>query len=1002
MPENEYLQATKGSQEQPIAIDDEIDIPQSKIGVEVRDLRDRVQHCDPLPALPTRPIKAEEEDDDLSEDPWAEDEADYDKANEAIEAIDLTVDLEPEPVKVSVSPGHCKHWKRGIRNPCRCGTHYTATHASTPDVEFRTMHLVELKEPVAVGRYQAEFLEVIQIFFPKNKEKDNAFVRGFPYARTRNLDGRIEPRKNELCALLEIDTNDERSSDIQALFEIPLEGIKAARILHKTNKLFPECRFDPVSYQTREDREAKAPLTCRWVMTSMYPDARYRRAWRAVDGEELRHFNEADVIRDRHRASDADRLTQWRKVEKLPGGSYIPRGPQDTKVEPTSETNPAKILPGQKYTVVDIFSGAGGFSKGVEMAGFKVLIACDHWSHCCGTYRENFPDTELHERDVHEFISERRNDTDLTVDGPGPVDFVHMSPPCQFYSPAHTCPGKNDSANIATLFSCEEVIRIFRPRLFTVEQTFGLAQARHSSYFNAFIQGFTRHGYSVRWKVLHLVEFGLPQTRRRLLMMGAAPGEPLPGWPEPTHSRAAAAAGEQTNRGGHRLRRRPPVSAAQACGALVPGRDGLHDVAGARAVDRPPWDGDRPLERTITTSGGQCYHWSGLRELTLAEFAALQGFPADFRFRPKCIKKQIGNAFPPVVVKAIMKQVRRHLEEVDGCQRLPDPGSVVVLGDDGDEGDEKHQPVQWLKHEDNAYQDISGIYDEKRAIAVATRNSQPEARAQSGRAPGSLSGMFLRDIRSLSIEDDFKAAMQSNWDATTTTPRGSEPQPQPPTPADRRRSSAESITYVGESSRAGSSRQLPVIVEDSEPEPEAQAGTVDPRVPGPGFCRGGGRDAELWREYVGDLDEDVAMIIAIQVSAHEAGSRLGGERVTGTVQDSSSADDPIGCESRGKAKAKCVEVDGCNDGQGLTDYQGAHGDDAEELQLAFSKSSEGQGQEEIDPKGKGKGKEVVRTFAQYDAGQDNESPKGSKGEPKRSRTAALTTGTKGMSAGRKS
>ncbi|KUI57600.1 Modification methylase HphIA [Cytospora mali] len=950
----------EGSQQQPITIDDDVDLPQSAVGAEVREIVGRVQHCG------ARPIKAEEDDEDLpSEDPWAEDEANYDKANEAIEAIDLTAEeSEPEREKVSIGTGgHCKHWKKGIRNPCRCGTHYNVPEASTSDVDFKVMQFVELKEATIVGRYQAEFMEVRQIFYPY--EKGNAFVRGFPFARTRNLDGRIDPRKNEVCALVEIDTNDDRPSDIQALVEIPLDSIKAVRILHKTNKIFPECRFDPVSYLTKEDREARAPLTCRWVMIQTYPDARYRRAQRAVGGEELRHYNESDVVKDRHRISDDERLTTWRKgYEKVSGGSYIPKSSQKTKVEPTAETTAeTKLLPGQKYSAVDIFSGAGGFSKGAEMAGFKILTACDHWSHCCETYRENFPDTDLHEENVHDFI--RDTNTDLTIER-RPVDFVHLSPPCQFYSPAHTCPGKNDEANIATLFACEYIILIYRPRLFTVEQTFGLSQDRHSSYFNAFIQGFTRHGYSVKWKVIHLVEFGLPQTRKRLFMMGAAPGETLPDWPAPTHSKEPTGA------------QKPLVSAAQACSRLVEGVN-LHDVAGARPVARIPWDGDKPLERTITTSGGQCYHWSGERELTLAEFAALQGFPRSFVFCSKCIKKQIGNAFPPVVVKAFMKRIRKY--------------------------DEKEAKTTAKRESQHRSQVQPHDLTEDEAIAAAIRDSQKkEYQLQSDEASQDHPVTALEETRHLSFRDMPNTATKPTWNAVIHNSKAFKQatiEAAAAAAANRRKSSADSITYVGQSSRAGSSRQLPLVVEDTEAEAKAESTDTDGTNHSPSLFD---------RQFTGPVPSalrDRGILPRARPSASHNNPTLG-ESPSLSREDAFGFPGGAGPGYRrlafGEPGEGSSSSSGGSSGRGGcidngNDYTSLHGGDhqagalrvhdsedcVEQVDFTFEMSLEDHEEERNNRKDKGKAKEAIRNFKQYDDGQDNEAPKGSKDGVKRMR-----------------
>ncbi|KAL1876208.1 hypothetical protein Daus18300_002836 [Diaporthe australafricana] len=673
MAGSEEVETPGGSQQQPIKVSEDHDIPQSGIGRQVEEIIRRVQKGDAR----FNPIDLDGEDENLSEDPWRADEDNYDNDNAKIEREELAI--EPDEIQ----DGPCVHWKKGIRNPCPCGTHHQVLKAIIASIELSKFQVVELKESVRVGRYEAEFIEIHEIWVPYKGEQ--SFIRGRAYARTRNLEGRIEPRKNELCEIYEIDANDHRASNPaayleQALVEIAAQNIKTVRTLHKTNKAFPKCRFDPIRYRTREEREDEAPLTCRWQMVLSYPDHRYRRQQRPIDGEEVRHYSHDDIPKDRHRVPDNQRRNK--ALGKIRGGSFVPNG----AIEADPEGSQIKLAPGQKYTVVDVFSGAGGYSAGAEMAGLKVLAACDHWPRCCETYRQNFPGAELHEKDVYKYIEEQS--TDLTCEHPV-ADILHFSPPCQTWSPAHTCEGKKDEANRATLFACEKIITIFHPRIFTVEQTFGLAQDRWIPSFNALLQGFTRHGYSVKWKVIHLVQFGLPQTRKRLVMIGAAPGEQLPAWPKPTHSKDPKDG------------QKPLVSALKACSDLIEGEN-LHDVEGARPADKIPWDGSKPLERTITTSGGQCYHWSGERDLTLAEFAALQGFPSFFRFVGKCIKKQIGNAFPPVVVKTLLKSVRVHLEKFDGVTRLPAPDQTILVSDDDSDDEKDSRPELRLKDQSQA------------------------------------------------------------------------------------------------------------------------------------------------------------------------------------------------------------------------------------------------------------------------------------------------------------
>lgn len=250
------------------------------------------------------------------------------------------------------------------------------------------------------------------------------------------------------------------------------------------------------------------------------------------------------------------------------------------------------------------------------------------------------------------------------------ADILHLSPPCQYFSPAHTRSGVQDDENIFAQFGCGELVKKVRPRLITVEQTFGITHGQHQDYFRSLLCQFTDLGYSLRWKIVRLCTWGAAQDRKRLIIIASAPGEKLPPFPPATHS----------DNPFDNLR--PFITIRQAI-ARVRRDDPLHDIANTQHYfpSRPELDADR-LSNTIAAGTGDLYHPSGLRNYTSREYACLQGFPVYHAFLGDrtSIKRQIGNAFPPNAVKVLYKHLKQWLSQQDG---LSTPESNAIDGGTG-------------------------------------------------------------------------------------------------------------------------------------------------------------------------------------------------------------------------------------------------------------------------------------------------------------------------------
>ena len=133
------------------------------------------------------------------------------------------------------------------------------------------------------------------------------------------------------------------------------------------------------------------------------------------------------------------------------------------------------------------------------MAGLKPIWGFDANNHACSSWRLNFPDATMYEEWADQFIQRGLRRNCLRV------DILHLSPPCQYFSPAHTVAGKDDEMNMASLFACGMLLDVAKPRIATLEQTFGIVLLpRFQAYFNALILMFTDRGFSVRWKIAQL------------------------------------------------------------------------------------------------------------------------------------------------------------------------------------------------------------------------------------------------------------------------------------------------------------------------------------------------------------------------------------------------------------------------------------------------------------------------------------------------------------------
>tara|TARA_R110002049_G_scaffold108883_1_gene257493 strand:+ start:7653 stop:9008 length:1356 start_codon:yes stop_codon:yes gene_type:complete len=179
---------------------------------------------------------------------------------------------------------------------------------------------------------------------------------------------------------------------------------------------------------------------------------------------------------------------------------------------------------------IDLFAGAGGLSLGFEQAGFDVKAAVEIDPVHCAVHKFNFPDTAVLPQSVEGLTgNEIRAAAGI---GRRQVDCVFGGAPCQGFSLiGHRV--LNDPRNSLVL-DFVRIVRELDAETFVFENVKGLTVGKHKRFLEELVQAFDLAGYTCQlpWKVLNAGHYGTPQSRERLILMGAKKGRPLPHYPD--------------------------------------------------------------------------------------------------------------------------------------------------------------------------------------------------------------------------------------------------------------------------------------------------------------------------------------------------------------------------------------------------------------------------------------------------------------------------------------
>lgn len=313
--------------------------------------------------------------------------------------------------------------------------------------------------------------------------------------------------------------------------------------------------------------------------------------------------------------------------------------------------NQKKSEPHKKYRILSLFSGCGGLDLGLEGGftylghqyaenPFEIVWANDINEKATKTQKLNFPNTEVVCGDIVKLLADG-------IKMPDNIDVVVGGFPCQDFSLA----GKRRGLTVKRgqlYLSMAKVIEMKQPKVFLAENVKGLLSWENGLAIKTITEDFAKLGYDVDYKLLHTADFGVPQTRERVIIVGIRKDLGLKmKWVEPTHS--------DDKKSGLK----PWVTLQEAIGDIeneevqrtMPnfGYSKAKRIKGTQGNTITKADRPAPTMRA-EHHGNIEFHYKLPRRLSAREAARIQSFPDNFEFVSSVTDayRQVGNAVAPV------------------------------------------------------------------------------------------------------------------------------------------------------------------------------------------------------------------------------------------------------------------------------------------------------------------------------------------------------------------
>lgn len=348
-----------------------------------------------------------------------------------------------------------------------------------------------------------------------------------------------------------------------------------------------------------------------------------------------------------------------------------------------------------KYTCIDGFSGAGGLTLGLKKAGLDIIFSFDNDPFSIETQNINkkYINHNAEVADIYKFVKTGNLLKKLGLKK-GELFLLAGGPPCQGFSVQRI--GKDVDARNDLVLAYASLIEQTQPHFFLMENVPGLLGRRGRQILDTFLTKVKKIGYHSYFQILNAEDYGVPQRRKRVFVVGVRNDLhkkqfffPKPSKPRLTVEDVIGKLPEPpidgTDHPSIRHHRRDLLSAInlKRIRALGPGQGMEHlplelladchkvgaDKIGHRNVyGRMSWKDVAPTitARFDSFTRGKFGHPSQDRSITLREGALLQTFPIDFRFAGNKvdIARQIGNAVPPRLAEIVGRQILKYYQEI--------------------------------------------------------------------------------------------------------------------------------------------------------------------------------------------------------------------------------------------------------------------------------------------------------------------------------------------------